>query len=68
MSKQFERVYVSAGRDYQSHSRYEYCVFGCAAGEEEGEIVERQGGFKSNAAAKKAGLKAAEKFAAPSLF
>jgi len=61
MTKQAEpaAVTVSWGRDYRTslHNRYEYCVF-------EGEsIVLREGSYSSSAAAKRAGIRAAQAFA-----
>ena len=50
-------ISISAGRDYNSYSCYEFCVF------ENEEIVARQGGFRTNTAAKRAGLKAAQSYA-----
>ena len=67
MTKQFETVSVTAARDYNSYTRYEFCVM-AEVGDDEWETLEREGGFKSKATAQRAGLKAAEKFLAPSLF
>jgi hypothetical protein len=51
-------VSISAGRDYSTYNKYEFVVF-------DGEnIVARKGGFASNSAAKKAGIKAAEAYLA----
>lgn len=55
-------LYMSAGRDYRSASGYEYCLFdrdGGDAGDEDGKLVARAGGFSNNAAAKRAGAKKA---------
>jgi hypothetical protein len=49
-------VTMSAGRDYRTGSRYEYCVF------DDEKVVAREGYFTSNAAAKRAGLKAAQAY------
>lgn len=51
-------IKISAGRDYNTYNRYEFCVF------DDEEIVARKGGFSNNAAAKKAGIKAAEEYIA----
>jgi hypothetical protein len=67
MAKQFESVSLVAARDYRFHSGYEYLI-SANAGDDNWETLERQGGFKNKTAAKKAGMKAAEKFLAPSLF
>lgn len=67
MTSQFENVSLVCGRDYRFNSGYEYLV-SADLGDDNFETLERVGGFKTNAAAKKAGMKAAEKFIAPSLF
>jgi hypothetical protein len=51
-------ISISAGRDYNTYNKYEFVVFD---GEE---VITRKGGFSSNAAAKKAGLKAANDYLA----
>lgn len=51
-----KQVTISAGRDYNTYNRYEYCVF------DDEKVVARQGGFASNATAKRAGLKAAQAY------
>jgi hypothetical protein len=51
-------ITVSAGRDYNTYNRYEFCVF------DDEKVVLRKGGFSSNAAAKKAGIKAANEYIA----
>lgn len=51
-------VTISAGRDYNTYNKYEFCVFDSEV------IVARKGGFSSNAAAKRAGLKAAKEYIA----
>ena len=51
-------VTMSAGRDYTTSSRYEFCVFD---GEE---LVAREGLFMNKAAAKRAGLRAAKAYVA----
>lgn len=51
-------VSISAGRDYNTYNRYEFCVF------DNEKVVARKGGFSSNAAAKRAGVKAAEAYIA----
>ena len=51
-------VTISAGRDYNTYNRYEFCVF------DNEEIVARKGGFSTNAAAKRAGVKAAQDYLA----
>lgn len=52
---QRETLSVSCGRDYRLHGRfYEYCVF-CGD-----DLIARKGLFKSKAAARKAGVAAAE--------
>ena len=51
-------ISVSAGRDYNTYNRYEFVVFN------EENVVARKGGFSSNAAAKRAGVKAAQEYAA----
>lgn len=51
-----DNLSMSWGRDYASplHGRYEYVIF---RGEE---VALREGGFKSSASAKRAGIKAAQ--------
>jgi hypothetical protein len=51
---------MSVGRDYRTNSRYEYVIY------ENEQIVAREGFFRGYGAAKRAGLKAAEKIAAAS--
>ena len=51
-------ISVSAGRDYTSYNRYEFVVF------DDENVVARQGGFSNNTAAKKAGVKVAQEYAA----
>lgn len=51
-------ISVSAGRDYNTYNRYEFCVF------DDEKVVARKGGFSSNASAKKAGIKAANEYLA----
>jgi hypothetical protein len=49
-------VTMSAGRDYNTYNRYEFHVF-------DGEkVVATKGGFSTNAAAKRAGIKAAQAY------
>ena len=64
MTKQFETVSITAGRDYRFHSGYEFVI----TTEEDDGFIYREGGFKTNAAAKRAALKKAEAFLAPALF
>jgi hypothetical protein len=53
-----DTISISAGRDYNTYDRYEFCVF-------DGEkVVIRKGGFSSNGAAKRAGIKAANEYLA----
>lgn len=61
MTKQFESLNLSCGRDYNTYNRYEYCLFS------DDELVARKGGFKANAQAKKAGVAAAQDLLAPAL-
>lgn len=49
-------VTMSAGRDYNTYGRYEFCVF------DDEKVVARKGGFANNAAAKRAGIKAATEY------
>ncbi len=65
--RQFESVSLVAARDYRFHSGYEFLI-NANMGDDNWETLERQGGFKTKTAAKKAGMKAAEKFLAGSLF
>ena len=51
-------ISISAGRDYNTYNKYEFVVF------DNEEIVARKGGFSNNAAAKKAGVKAATEYLA----
>ena len=49
-------ITMAAGRDYNTYNKYEFVVY-------DGEnIVARKGGFSSSAAAKKAGIKAANDY------
>lgn len=64
MTNQFETVSVSAGRDYRFHTSYEFVL----TTEEDDGFIYREGGFKTKAAAKRAGIKKAEDFLAPALF
>ena len=51
-------ITMAAGRDYNTYNKYEFVVY-------DGEnIVARKGGFSSSAAAKKAGIKAANDYIA----
>lgn len=45
---------LSVGRDNATSTRFEFCLF---AGDR---LVAREGGFKSSAAARRAGIKAAQ--------
>lgn len=65
--RQFESVSLTAARDYRFNSGYEYVIM-ADLGDDNHELLERQGHFKSKAQAQKAGVKAAQKFLAPSLF
>ena len=67
MTDQFEKITISAGRDYSAYSGYEYVVM-AEVGADVWRTLARQGGFKSKAAAQRAGLKIAQSFAAPALF
>lgn len=49
-------LYLSVGRDYRVHGKYEFVVY---RGED---IVARKGMFTSSSQAKRAGLKAAQAF------
>lgn len=49
-------ITMSAGRDYTTYNKYEYCVF------DDEKLVLRKGGFSSNTAAKRAGVKAAQEY------
>ena len=49
-------ISVSAGRDYNTYNRYEFCVF------DDEKVVARKSGFTTNAAAKRAGVKAAQEY------
>lgn len=53
-----DKITVSWGRDYRfASARYEFCVF-------DGELlIHREGAFRSSSAAKRAGIKAAQRFA-----
>ena len=51
-------ITMSAGRDYNTYNKYEYVVY------DDENIVARKGGFSSNSAAKKAGIKAANDYIA----
>lgn len=67
MTSQYENVSLTAARDYRFNSGYEYVIM-ADLGDDNWEVLERQGHFKSKAQAAKAGAKAAEKFLAPVLF
>lgn len=47
-------------RDYRDHSSYEFVISARSSDDDDGEIVARKGFFKSYAAAKAAGLRAAQ--------
>lgn len=49
-------THLSVGRDYNRHTGYEYCLWG----EDDANLVARESGFKSKAAAVKAGKRHAE--------
>lgn len=49
-----DEMTISVGRDSNTSTRFEFCLF---AGDR---LVAREGGFKSTAAARRAGLKAAQ--------
>lgn len=68
MPKQYEHLSLSVGRDYRTTTKYEFVVFGRNGDEEDGEVVVRAGCFKTAAAARRAGIKAAKPLQAPSLF
>lgn len=51
-------ITISAGRDYNTYDKYEYCVF------DDERLVLRKGGFSNNGAAKRAGMKAAKDYLA----
>ena len=51
-------VTMSAGRDYNTYNKYEFVVF------DDENVVARKGGFSNNAAAKRAGMKAAKEYLA----
>lgn len=51
-------ITMSAGRDYNTYNKYEFVVF------DDEKVVVRMGGFSSNAAAKRAGIKAANEYIA----
>lgn len=63
---QYENVSITVCRDYRLSSGYEYLI--TVADDEDASILERVGCFKTNSAAKRAALKAADKFLAPVLF
>lgn len=67
MTNQYENVSLTTARDYRFNSGYEYVIM-ADLGDDNWEVLERQGHFKSKAQAAKAGAKAAEKFLAPVLF
>lgn len=51
-----DKITMSVGRDYRTTTKYEFVVF-------QGELViHREGYFSSSSAAKRAGLKAAQRF------
>ena len=51
-------ITMSVGRDYRTTTKYEFVIF-------QGEmVIHREGYFSSSTAAKRAGIKAATKFAA----
>lgn len=49
-------ITMSAARDYTTYNKYEFCVF------DDEKLVIRKGGFSSNAAAKRAGVKAGNEY------
>ena len=52
-----DKITMSVGRDYRTTTKYEFCIF-------DGEIlIHREGFYSSPSAAKRAGLKAAQRFA-----
>lgn len=67
MIRQYNTVSLVAARDYRFHSGYEYLI-NANVGDDNWETLERAGGFKTKAAATKAGKHAAEKFLAEGLF
>lgn len=60
---QYETVSITVGRDYRTHGKYEFLIMA-----DEDVILEREGFFKSAATARRAAIRAAEKFLAPALF
>ena len=67
MTKQYENVSLTAARDYRFNSGYEFVIM-ADLGDDNWEVLEREGHFKTKAQAKKAGEKAAQKVLAPVLF
>jgi hypothetical protein len=65
MTKQYENVSLVVAKDYRIGGKiYEYVITA-----DDGEVLlARKGGFRSTAAAKKAGVAAAQEFIAPTLF
>lgn len=63
MDRQFERLQISAGRDYNSgrYGIYEFCIF------DGDDLILRGSGFKSKAQAVRAAKKAAEPMLAEAL-
>lgn len=59
---------LTAGHDYNTSSRYEFCLQAKVSDDDEWKVIAREGGFKTNAQAKRAGFKAAQPFLAPGLF
>jgi hypothetical protein len=65
MTKQYENISLVVCRDYRLHGKvFEYVITA-----DDGEVLlDRKGFFRSYAAAKKAGIEAAQPFMAASLF
>ena len=65
MTKQYENISLTVGRDYRLNGKiYEYVITA-----DDGEVLlDRKGFFRSTGAAKKAGIAAAQQFMAPALF